>query len=69
MWDGEPAWVVEFAGCGEAVIRKGSSLEEVNYPDDLGCPVLRIRPLLEVEVKGGPWNLWMKGGDLRCELA
>ena len=73
MWDGELAWVVEF-GCpddgmpAEAVIRTGASPEDVNYPDDLGCPVLRIRPLLEVDLKPGPWNLWMKGGELRCEI-
>lgn len=63
-----PAWVVEFAGCQEAVIRTGESPEDVNEPDDLGCPVLRIRPLLEVELKPGPMNLWMKGGELRCVL-
>jgi hypothetical protein len=61
------AWVVEFAGCQEAVIRTGCSPEDVNEPDDLGCPVLRIRPLLEVPLKGGSGNLWMKGGELRCE--
>ena len=62
------AWVVEFAGCQEAVIRTGGSVEDVNQPDDLGCPVLRIRPLLEVDRKPGPMNLWMKGGELRCEV-
>jgi hypothetical protein len=59
------AWVVEFAGCGEAVIRTGASIEEVNQPDDLGCPVLRIRPLLQVELRGGVWE---KDGELRCEI-
>jgi hypothetical protein len=33
----------EFADCQEAVIRMGDSPEDVNEPDDLGCPVLRIR--------------------------
>lgn len=60
-----PAWVVEFAGCQEAVIRTGRSLEEVNQPDNLGCPVLRIRPLLEVNLRDG---LWEKDGELRCEV-
>jgi hypothetical protein len=59
------AWVVEFDGCGEAVIRTGGSPEDVNGPDDLGCPVLRIRPLVEVDLRGG---LWMKDGELRCEI-
>jgi hypothetical protein len=63
--DRRQGWVVEFAGCQEAVIRTGGSLEEVNQPDNLGCPVLRIRPLLEVELRGG---LWEKDGELRCEL-
>jgi hypothetical protein len=59
------AWVVEFTGCGEAVIRTGASLEDVNQPDGLGCPALRIRPLLDVELRGG---LWEKDGELRCDL-
>jgi hypothetical protein len=46
------------------VIQTGSSLEDVNRPDDLGCPVLRIRPLDQVELKDG---IWKKDGELRCE--
>jgi hypothetical protein len=34
------AWVVELADCQEAVIRMGETIEDVNEPDDLGCPVL-----------------------------
>ena len=65
-----PAWVVEFAGCEEAMIRTGGSLEEVNHPDSLGCPVLRIRPLLEVKLRDrGMFSVWEKDGELRCELA
>jgi hypothetical protein len=72
MENSERTWVVEF-GCPddgmptEAVIRTGESIEDVNYPDDLGCPVLRIRPLVEVDLKPGPMMLWRKGGELRCE--
>jgi hypothetical protein len=62
---GNKAWVVEFAGCQEAVIRTGGSPGDVNEPDDLGCPVLCIRPLLEAELRGGVWE---KDGELRCEL-
>jgi hypothetical protein len=61
-------WVVELGGCQEAVIRSGESLEDVSYPDDLGCPVLRIRPLHQVQLKPGPLSLWRKGDELRCEL-
>jgi hypothetical protein len=56
-------WAVEFA-CNEAVIREGS-YQEVNYPDDLGCPVLCIHPLAAVRLKAAPW---VKDGELRCEL-
>ena len=59
-------WVVEFAGCSECVIRSGESLEDVNEPDDLGCPVARIRLLDEVPLPRY-WNLWEKNGELRCD--
>lgn len=59
-------WVVEFAGCQEAVIRTGESPEDVNEPDHLGCSVVRIRPLDEVELKDG---VWKKDGELRCKPA
>jgi hypothetical protein len=58
------AWVVEFAGRGEAVVRVGASVEDVNEPDRRGCPVVRIRHLAEVDLKSGVWN---QDGELRCE--
>lgn len=56
-------WVVEF-DCNEAVIREGA-LEDVNYPDDLGCLPISIRPIDEVKLK--PF-FWYKNGCLRCEI-
>lgn len=54
MAKSEPAeqhWVVEF-GCTETVIRAGT-YDEVNRPDDLGCPPVRIRPLSNVKLNPG----------------
>jgi hypothetical protein len=64
--DGQQDWIVEFGGveCNEAVIRRGTR-ESVNYPDDLGCPVKRIRSAELVRIKGIPWR---KGGEMRVEL-
>jgi hypothetical protein len=57
-------WVVEFGDCHEAVIRKGT-FEDVNHPDDLGCPVTRIRLSSEVELGD---TIWVKNGELRCNV-
>lgn len=59
-------WVVEFGDCQEAVVRHGESAEAVSYPDDLGCPATRARPIGEVRLRSCPW---VKNGELRVELA
>lgn len=59
-------FVVEFE-CGEVVIRTGKTAddEDICSLDDLGCKVIRIRPLDDVKIK--PF-LWEKNGCLRCEI-
>lgn len=59
-------YVVEFAGCEEAVVRVGTSPDAVAFPDDGGCKPTRIRPLAEVRLRSMPW---MKGGELRVSVA
>lgn len=56
-------WLVEFAGCPEAVIRTGT-LAEVSVPDDLGCPVVRVRQAERVTVRAA----WVKDGELRVDV-
>lgn len=57
------AYLVQF-DCHEYAIRGGSGVEEVMYPDPLGCQVISVRLMEGVTLRGMPW---LKDGEFRCE--